>query len=146
MKLSASPILHKVLINHINKLRRYRNPFRSKNIHVRRHDLPIVSVACELNGIKKANDNGSYDNYPIFLKQKFNQNCAPIGTRIRQNNGRYYTIGRCAEQRSARDIFNHIPVAQHNNANFKNLEFTEARRPRTMQIIKYCSNCKNIFR
>lgn len=52
------------------------------------------------------------------------------------------TIGNCAEQRAANDIFK-SPICSTND--IADLIFSITIRPRTMEIIPFCCNCKSIF-
>lgn len=61
-----------------------------------------------------------------------------IGTRSCIDKG--YVIGNCAEQHAGN---NYMKRFHENHLN--NLYFTEAVRPRTMEIFPYCDNCKTVF-
>ncbi len=145
MNTNYSLVLHKKLINYIRKLKNFNKLIITKN-KSKRNYFPAVVVGCELHHIKVVTACGLSNNYPPFLQNIIELRCGLIGSQKKQSNGRIYTVGCCAEQRAARDIFNKIPINQQNKKNFRNLVFTEARRPRTMQIIKYCSICKSIFK
>ena len=49
-------------------------------------------------------------------------------------------IGNCAEQHAGNNFMNHYKCK-----NIKYLYFSEAVRPRTMEVIPPCNNCKSIF-
>ncbi len=56
----------------------------------------------------------------------------------------YYPIGNCAEQHAANMVM--LEGKKNRNREEANkLFFTEAIRPRTMQVIDYCSNCTAVF-
>ena len=54
-------------------------------------------------------------------------------------NGNY--LGRCAEVRASNKILVNRPSVK-----VKDIDFTEAIRPRTMQFVKTCDNCRQTFR
>lgn len=54
--------------------------------------------------------------------------------------GKRYIIGNCSEQHAANNYISHY----HEN-DVNNLYFSEAVRPRTMQVYEPCDNCKAIF-
>lgn len=49
-------------------------------------------------------------------------------------------IGACAEPKTAYDVISDV------HCNLRCLKFSKAIRPRTMQVIPYCRNCKDVFR
>lgn len=61
-----------------------------------------------------------------------------IGTRSQL--GKHYIIGNCAEQHSGNNYMKRYGVN-----NLSSLYFSETVRPRTMEIIPPCDNCKAIF-
>ena len=54
--------------------------------------------------------------------------------------GKKYIIGNCAEQHAGNNFMNRMHVNK-----LGDLYFTEAVRPRTMEIFPYCENCKRVF-
>ena len=54
--------------------------------------------------------------------------------------GQGYIIGNCAEQHAGNNYMN-----KYHENNVSNLHFTEAVRPRTMQVFPSCANCKAVF-
>ena len=50
-------------------------------------------------------------------------------------------IGACAEPHAARKVLSHIG----NRMSLNQLVFSEALRPRTMEKVDYCKNCKDTF-
>lgn len=54
--------------------------------------------------------------------------------------GKKYVIGNCAEQHAGNNYMN-----SYNVNNLNNLYFSEAVRPRTMEVFPPCDNCKSIF-
>ena len=144
MNTNYSYDLRIIFINYISELK-INNLLNKNAASSRKYDLPAVVVGCELYNIRKVNCSGRIPNYPSFFHTIFAKKCAPIGKEVLQPNGKKFTVGCCAEQRTARDVFNLLDSKQHNVVNFNNLIFSEARRPRTMQIIDYCNNCQKIF-
>ncbi|MFC0780867.1 hypothetical protein [Flavobacterium sp. HJSW_4] len=59
---------------------------------------------------------------------------------LKEKNGRRNTVGRCAEVKASYSLFN-----KDKSTNFSQIEFTNAYRPRTLQIIERCNNCKSVF-
>lgn len=54
--------------------------------------------------------------------------------------GQRYIIGNCAEQHAGNNYMN-----KYHENDVSKLHFTDAVRPRTMQVFPYCENCKTIF-
>lgn len=54
--------------------------------------------------------------------------------------GKGYIIGNCAEQHAGNNYMN-----KYHENDISKLHFTEAVRPRTMEVFPYCDNCKAIF-
>lgn len=50
------------------------------------------------------------------------------------------TLGRCAEFRAANELLLNNP-----NLKLKDIQFTQAVRPRTGEVVPRCENCTNIF-
>lgn len=69
----------------------------------------------------------------LELAQKLSQ-IGPIGSLQNGN-----IVGCCAEVRASNSVM------MINNLRLDRLHFTEARRPRTMQVIPRCINCQNTF-
>ena len=114
--------------------------------------FPAVITGCEIPHLStmSINKNGSTCCYPSFLRKIFKQKLGCIGSTknniAMKKNGQPYMIGRCAEQRACRDVFNKIQPINRNELNFNCLQFSQAYIPRTFQPIEPCCNCKAIFR
>ncbi|KGO91243.1 hypothetical protein [Flavobacterium subsaxonicum] len=86
---------------------------------------------------------GFVDNYKTFgavnSKLKLLGN---VGARSpkKNKNGRFNIIGKCAEIKAAYQLNSKSKISQ-----LKDIEFTNAYRPRTSQIIERCSTCKFVF-
>lgn len=50
-------------------------------------------------------------------------------------------LGACAEPHAARKVLSHFGP----HMNLSQLVFSKALRPRTMEVIEYCQNCKDTF-
>ena len=104
-------------------------------------DLPAIATICH--NFNNTNSAKGYAHHPkgtkwhSFLKQEL-QKLGNIGERSRL--GRRYVIGNCAEQHAGNNYMNRF----HEN-DINRLYFTEAVRPRTMEVFPYCDNCKTIF-
>ena len=60
----------------------------------------------------------------------------------RRNDGSCHnTLGQCAEQHAASTLQNR----KYSSTPPAHLQFSKAMRPRTMEIVEYCKNCKDIF-
>ncbi|MCZ8285895.1 MAG: hypothetical protein O9353_10625, partial [Bacteroidia bacterium] len=70
------------------------------------------------------------------LKKLLELSCGKVGTRVNGN-----IVGCCAEQRASNRLIN-----SYRTVPIKRIKFSEAIRPRTMQKIAMCQNCKSTFR
>lgn len=59
----------------------------------------------------------------------------PIGAKLNGN-----VVGDCAEQRAVNKYY-----LRGKRRNFESFVFSDAIRPRTMQVVKNCRNCKSLF-
>lgn len=59
---------------------------------------------------------------------------------LKEKSGRRNTVGRCAEVKASYSLFR-----KDKSTNFTLIEFTNAYRPRTLQIRERCNNCKFVF-
>lgn len=111
--------------------------------HSKFWDLPAMATICHDN--KRMHFAKGYAHHPKgtkwhgFLKRELLK-LGNIGKRPHKNNLDKYIIGNCAEQHAGNNYMNRF----HEN-NIHKLYFTEAVRPRTMEIFPYCKNCKAIF-
>lgn len=109
--------------------------------HSKFWDLPAMATICH--DINNTNFAKGYAHHPkgtkwhSFLKRKLLR-LGNIGGR--SHLGRGYIIGNCAEQHAGNNYMNRF-----HESNLNRLYFTEAVRPRTMEVFPYCDNCKTIF-
>jgi hypothetical protein len=101
----------------------------------RTNKLPATIIGAEHGRFRKVDRSGSAPN-PIAnsLKDAL-ELIAPIGTKGIDN-----FVGCCCEVRSSNQILL-VTVAP-----IRNIDFTDAIRPRTNQIISRCQNCQTVFR
>lgn len=105
-------------------------------------DLPACASICH-NGNYSRQKRG-YSHRPQgtkwndVLKQKMERVLGEIGTK--SNIGERNYIGNCAEQHSGNNYLN-----KYGEKRISALFFSETVRPRTMEIIPPCENCKKIF-
>ncbi len=76
---------------------------------------------------------------PKLLAPQLQSKLSSLGTIDERCCGGNY-LGRCAEVRASNDIFKYNP-----NISTKRVSFSNAYRPRTMQIIPTCYNCQRTF-
>ncbi|WP_304543767.1 hypothetical protein [Sulfurimonas microaerophilic] len=76
---------------------------------------------------------------PINLANQLKIQLSTLGT-IGERNSSGNFIGRCSEVRASNPILNHNPHLRTQQVHFSN-----AYRPRTMQMIPTCSNCTRTF-
>ena len=102
-------------------------------------DYPSIMVACSYTNIDTvfAEKSAAPINY-VFHPQ-LQRLIAPIGIVGQSTVYSTNKLGACAEQRAANKSIN------RHHQGVRNLDFTPAIRPRTMQIKPYCENCKQIF-
>lgn len=102
----------------------------------KRKNYPATIVCAYLDNDNEINKNGTPPKNiaPNLLKKL--QALGGIGTQTNCGN----TIGRCAEVRSSNLILRKYKTIQPSNINF-----TNAYRPRTQQIVPMCLNCKRTF-
>ena len=117
--------------------KRYEDSFRTEY-----YDLPAAAVTC-FNGSYKVSDY-SRGVRADHVKEPLRSEIEKLG-RIgeRRNDGSCHnTLGQCAEQHAASTLQNR----KHSNTPPASLQFSKAMRPRTMEIVEYCKNCKDIFK
>jgi len=119
----------------IRKLNNYSNDLIAR--YGRNNKLPATIIGAEFRGLKKVDKSGSIPS-PIapYLKNELENNLGILG-----NVGHKYRIGCCCEVHASNQIF----LTPGINTNTRNIVFTEAKRPRTNQIINRCQNCQTIF-
>lgn len=117
------------------KLNNYSNDLIAR--YGRNNKLPATIIGAEFRGLKKVDKSGKAPN-PMspYLKKTLESNLGPIGTK-----GYKYWIGCCCEVHASNQIFQTPGII----TSTKNIIFTDAKRPRTNQIINRCQNCKTIF-
>lgn len=113
-----------------------------KRIRVKFWDLPACASICH-NGDYSRTSKG-YSHKPNgtkwndVLRRKMVIELGDIGTR--SNLGKRFYIGNCAEQHSGNNYMN-----KYKESTMSSLHFSETVRPRTMEIIPPCDNCKKLF-
>jgi hypothetical protein len=119
----------------IRKLNNYSNTLIAR--FGRNNKLPATIIGAEFRGLTKVDKSGSIPN-PIapYLKQELENNLGALG-----NKGHKYRIGCCCEVHASNQIF----LTPGINTSTRNIVFTEAKRPRTNQVINRCLNCQTIF-
>lgn len=107
------------------------------------HDYPAVAVVAADRGLAFSGKGRSckvqyreYDDTPK-LKKKL-QSFGVIG---KERRGCKNIIGACAEPHAAHRVLRHFGQSM----NLSQLIFSVAYRPRTMEKIDYCDNCKRTF-
>ena len=114
---------------------------KKKSYRTEYYDLPAAAVTCS-NGSHKASDY-SRDMFAAHVEQPLRSEIEKLG-RIgerRKDGSCNNTLGRCAEQHAASTLQNR----RHSTAPPARLQFSKAFRPRTLEIVEYCKNCKDIF-
>ncbi len=102
--------------------------------HGRTNKLPATIIGAEYAGMKKVDCSGRA---PTPLSNSLEDallKIAPIGTKGKDN-----YVGCCCEVRASNQIL------QRRIAPLKNIQFTDAIRPRTNQVISRCLNCQTVF-
>lgn len=102
------------------------------------HDYPAVVVGCcakyrQIIYIDSTSSRKVYSKVPTLYNAL--NTIGGIGT-LRNGN----IIGACAEPKAAFDVVLDVHCA------LQNLRFSKAFRPRTLQVIPYCQNCKDVFK
>lgn len=100
----------------------------------RTNKLPATIIGAEHGRFKKFDCSGAAPDPMANSLQNALMQIAPIGTKGIDN-----YVGCCCEVRSSNQILL-ISIAP-----ISNIEFTDAIRPRTNQIIRRCQNCQTIF-
>ena len=101
-----------------------------------RKDYPAAVVAAGKSYFKKVARSGPIN--PHLISHKLRAKLSNLGKMYSEVNGN--TLGCCAEVNGANHIINRLPHLQTYE-----IEFSNARRPRTMQIVPPCKNCKLTF-
>lgn len=115
-------MLNRIAHNYATKLR---------NLDIR----AAAVVAASYSGFNKKDTSG-YVPDPLSPKLKKSlERLGPIGTRVNGN-----LLGCCAEQRASNHLILNFPAVP-----IKRIMFSDAIRPRTMQKIPMCQNCKSTF-
>lgn len=119
----------------IKKLNNYSNTMIAR--YGRNNKLPATIIGAEFRRLKKVDKSGSIPN-PIapYLKNELETNLGKLGSV-----GKKYRIGCCCEVHASNQIF----LTPGITTSTRNIIFTEAKRPRTNQIINRCQNCQTIF-
>ena len=97
---------------------------------------PSVVVGAEFSYFKRVDKSGPIN--PNVLVKSLRNSLSTIGNLFTKANGN--TIGCCAEVNSANQVLIRRPYLRLNQ-----IQFSKAIRPRTMQEIPKCTNCKLTF-
>ena len=119
----------------IKKLNNYSNDLIAR--YGRNNKLPATIIGAEFRCLKKVDKSGSIPN-PIspYLKRELENNLGQLDTV-----GHKYRIDYCCEVHASNQIFLTPGII----TSTRNIVFTEAKRPRTNQVINRCQNCQTIF-
>ena len=145
----SSPFLYLSLIMD-KRIRKYCEHIRKRQIEILRKDkdiqvwywdLPAMAAIChdkrDTHFAKGYAHNPKGTKWHSFLKRKL----LALGNIGKGSHiGQRYIIGNCAEQHAGNNYMN-----KYHENDVSKLHFTEAVRPRTMQVFPYCDNCKAIF-
>ena len=122
-------------------IRKYCKSIRKRHIEVLRVDKRTGTKFWDLPACASICHNGDYG------KTRKGYSHKPNGTkwhdvlrRSRSNLGKHFYIGNCAEQHSGNNY-----MKKYKESNISSLHFSETVRPRTMEIIPPCDNCKKLF-
>ena len=102
----------------------------------KRREHPAAIIGAGKSYYKKIDRSGPISPNSIFGKLRIE--LLKIGDLYSRVNGN--CIGCCAEVNAANTVLHKLPYL-----NLGEIEFSNARRPRTMQIIPACKNCKITF-
>lgn len=105
-------------------------------------DLPACASICHNGDYGKTRKGYSHKTngtkWHDVLRRKMEKELGDIGSR--SNLGKHFYIGNCAEQHSGNNY-----MKKYKESNISSLHFSETVRPRTMEIIPPCDNCKKLF-
>lgn len=134
--------LYQAAFNESGKIRN-RVVKRAKGKTPRRKDYPAVLVSCGDPTINIHKEECSRDCRGYEYKPQIAQALLKIGPIGGKSNikGCANFVGHCAEPHAANEV-----IKQGSKQSIGQLLFSEAIRPRTMQIVSYCDNCKAIFK
>lgn len=117
---------------------------KSKNIEINYYSFVYCVIGAKKNQWSAFGSSANYlQNYSkFFLLQHKLRSIGRIGTRGIPNpiNGHANFIGKCAEVKASYNLNSKTKIT-----NLSSIEFTNAYRPRTKQIIEKCENCKYTF-
>jgi hypothetical protein len=119
-----------------NKLNNYSNRLIAQ--FGRNNKLPATIIGAEFRRTKKVDHSGKPPE-PIspYLKNELLNNLhRQLGEK-----GHKYRVGCCCEVRASNQIY----LTLGDITSTRNIVFTEAKRPRTNQVINRCQNCQIIF-
>lgn len=105
------------------------------------YDLPAAAVTCS-NGKHRVSDY-SRGVDETHVREPLKSAIEALGRigKYRDDRSCHNALGHCAEQHAASTLQNQ----HHSTTDPKRLGFSKAIRPRTMEVIDYCKNCKDIF-
>ncbi|OPC54597.1 hypothetical protein BAY06_12820 [Elizabethkingia anophelis] len=100
------------------------------------HKYPASIIGAKYSYFRKIDRSGPIS--PNIIVKKLRDQLNNIGELYTKHNGN--TLGCCAEINASNQILERRPKIE-----LKSIIFTKAIRPRTMQIIPTCKNCKLTF-
>lgn len=110
-------------------------------------NYPAVVVVCGINTLKQEGKSGEFLRRYRSVNGSCNphlvgalSNLAPLEHKWVDPSRKEHTIGTCAENDAADKILSHVSAVRLNA-----LHFSEAYRPRTRRVVKYCEVCKRTF-
>jgi len=110
---------------------------RAKALKLKRSKLyPAVVVGAEKSKVKSVGLSGLLNS--VDMANKLNKKLKSLGTLYKKRNGN--SLGCCAEVNAANDV-----LVKQPSLKLAQIVFSTPIRPRTMQKIKICKNCKQTF-
>jgi hypothetical protein len=115
------------------KLRGYIQDIQDSRINEKHYPGAVIGAEC--GHLRKVDKSGPVPN-PLAPKLT-RALCliGPLGTKVDKT-----YVGCCCEVSSSNQILN-----PHQNIPIGRIRFTEAKRPRTNQVVNRCSNCRIVF-
>ena len=136
-----------ILQTRIVKKSRCKKSKRKKNeIIIKIWDYPAVAITSYLVNGDCAKSNFSREVFPDSYNEKLTAklNSLEYGKKIGDNRGKTM-IGHCAEPHAANQTMNEYHKGYSYYPFLSEVYFSEAKRPRTMEKIPTCQNCKDTF-
>ena len=124
--------VHQLTFRHVER--------NHKKVYEEIWDFPAVAVACKSHLQKRIYLDYSKGCRAAGFRPPLRQLLETLGIIGKTRKGCKNIIGRCAEQHVCNKLLGNDPLAC-----IKNVEFSTAYRPKTLQVMDYCENCKEIF-